>query len=100
MHAKLRCVLGHCRYQVTFPLFKKVEVNGPHAHPVFKYLNILNSAQTDALAADWNFNKYLVDRQGHPLKHYASAFNEAELENDIEKALGSELSQKGVSYSR
>ncbi|BDA41472.1 Hydroperoxy fatty acid reductase [Coccomyxa sp. Obi] len=75
------------KYHVTFPLFKKVEVNGPHTHPIFKYLNILNSAETEPNAADWNFNKYLVGRDGYPIKHYASAFNEAELDADIEKAL-------------
>lgn len=76
-----------CRYGVTFPLFKKVEVNGPHTDPIFRYLNILNSAETEPNAADWNFNKYLVGRDGYPIKHYKSAFNEAELEADIQKAL-------------
>jgi len=56
-------------------------------HPIFRYLNIINAAETDPNAADWNFNKYLVGRNGHPIKHYASAFNEKELEVDIEKAL-------------
>lgn len=88
-----------CRYHITFPLFKKVEVNGPHAHPIFKYLNILNSAETEPLAANWNFNKYLVDRHGIPLKHYASAFNAAELEADIEEALSPGLPHKNVSAS-
>ena len=72
---------------MTFPLFKKVDVNGPRAHPIWKYLNILNSQETDAKAADWNFNKYLVDKRGHPVKHFASAFDMVSLEADIEAEL-------------
>ena len=44
-----------CRHQVTFPLFKKVDVNGPRAHPIWKYVNILNSKDTDAKAAGLEF---------------------------------------------
>ena len=73
---------------MTFPLFRKVDVNGPRAHPIWKYLNILNSKETDAKAADWNFNKYLVDKKGFPVKHFASAFDMVSLEADIEAELG------------
>ena len=76
------------RYHVTFPLFKKVDVNGPRAHPIWKYVNILDSKDTDAKAADWNFNKYLIDRRGYPVKHIASAFDLVSLEADIEAQLG------------
>ena len=79
---------ARCRYKVTFPLFRKVDVNGPRAHPIWKYLNILNSKDTDAKVADWNFNKYLVDRKGFPVKHFASAFDMVSLEADIEAELG------------
>lgn len=83
-----RCSVNvRCRFQVTFPLFKKVDVNGPRAHPIWKYLNILNSKETDAKAADWNFNKYLLDRRGYPVKHYASVFDIVALEADIEAEL-------------
>ncbi len=44
------------RYHVTFPVFAKVDVNGPSAHPVFKFLKtVLGPGAGDA--ADWNFNK-------------------------------------------
>ena len=83
-----RCSVNlQCRFQVTFPLFKKVDVNGPRAHPIWNYLNILNSKETDAKAADWNFNKYLLDRRGYPVKHYASVFDIVALEADIEAEL-------------
>ena len=73
---------------MTFPLFKKVDVNGPRAHPIWKYVNILNSKDTDAKAADWNFNKYLIDKRGYPVKHFASTFDLVSLEADIEAQLG------------
>ncbi|KAK9846345.1 hypothetical protein WJX81_001989 [Elliptochloris bilobata] len=75
------------RYNVTFPVFAKVDVNGPAAHPVFTFLKgVLGPGAADA--ADWNFNKYLVDRRGFPVKHYASAFEERVLEADILAELG------------
>lgn len=44
------------RYHVTFPVFAKVDVNGPSAHPVFNFLKtVLGPGAGDA--ADWNFNK-------------------------------------------
>ena len=89
MHGRtVRAAHDICRYHVTFPLFKKVDVNGPRAHPIWKYVNILNSKDTDAKAADWNFNKYLIDRRGYPVKHFASAFDLVSLEADIEAQLG------------
>ncbi len=66
-------------------------MNGPRAHPVWKYLNILNSKDTDAKAADWNFNKYLIDKKGFPVKHFASAFDMVSLEADIEAELGKDI---------
>ena len=71
---------------IEFPLFSKVEVNGPEAHPVFKFLKE-NLPKTGGLAdvweAKWNFSKWLVNKQGMPVKHYDSNFDEAELEQDI-----------------
>lgn len=82
---------------MTFPLFKKVDVNGPRAHPIWKHLNILNSKETDAKVADWNFNKYLVDRKGFPVKHFASAFDMVSLEADIEAELKKDSGSAAVS---
>lgn len=74
------------QYGITFPLFAKVEVNGPNAHPIFKFLND-NVPNTDGLQgiwqAKWNFSKWLVDKQGMPVKHYDSVFDADELERDI-----------------
>lgn len=77
------CVLN---YGVSFPMFAKVEVNGDQAHPVFKYLKselggILGSK------VKWNFTKFLVDRNGKPVKRYAPITKPESLEKDIKKLL-------------
>ncbi|MCU0408622.1 MAG: glutathione peroxidase [Bacteroidales bacterium] len=59
-------------YGVSFPMFSKVEVNGENAHPLFKYLKqelrgLLSSR------IKWNFTKFLVDRNGKPLKRFSPA---------------------------
>lgn len=71
-------------YGVTFPMFQKVGVRGPGAHPLFAEL-----AATGAGAPDWNFNKYLVDRDGHVLGRYGSSAQPLgdALERDIEGLL-------------
>jgi glutathione peroxidase len=57
-------------YGVSFPIFSKVEVNGPRAHPIFKYLqNKLPGFITNRLK--WNFTKFFVDGNGRPVKRFA-----------------------------
>ncbi|MGZ3419092.1 MAG: glutathione peroxidase [Polyangiales bacterium] len=51
------------RYDVTFPMFSKIEVNGPGAHPLFKEL-------TGGDAVKWNFTKFLVDEKGNLVKRF------------------------------
>lgn len=57
-------------YNVSFPMFEKVEVNGPNAHPVFVYLK---QALPGLLGAKikWNFTKFLIGPEGRPLKRFA-----------------------------
>jgi len=71
-------------YGVRFPMFTTVPVRGPQAHPLFAQL-----ARATGEAPRWNFNKYLVGRDGRPLAHYASstAPDDAGLAAAIEKAL-------------
>ena len=73
---------------ITFPLFAKAEVNGPATHPVFKYLKLRTvdpaSIQGDSSSnISWNFNKFLVNRRGVPVKRYPSEFEADILEHDI-----------------
>ena len=52
-------------YNVTFPLFAKVDVNGPGAHPLFAFLKSQKSGLLGTGAIKWNFTKFLIDRAGH-----------------------------------
>jgi glutathione peroxidase len=73
-------------FGVTFPLFKKVEVNGPGTHPVWVHLK---KAAPGLLgqAIKWNFTKFLVDRQGRVVDRFAPATAPEKLEADVVKLL-------------
>ncbi len=58
-------------YDVTFPLFAKVEVNGHAAHPLFAYLKAAKPGALGLTGIKWNFTKFLVDRQGAPVARFA-----------------------------
>lgn len=73
-------------YGVTFPLFSKIEVNGPKTHPVFKFLK----AEKGGLLTDnikWNFTKFLVDSKGNVVDRYAPQTIPARIAPEIEKLL-------------
>lgn len=74
-------------YDVTFPLFRKTEVNGPDAHPLYRFLKAERRGLLGSAAIKWNFTKFLVDRQGQVLKRYGSSHTPAALEGDIVDAL-------------
>lgn len=68
-------IRAFCRttYPVSFPLFEKIEVNGPAAHPLYRYLKHEKPGLLGTEAIKWNFTKFLVNRDGAVLKRYASA---------------------------
>lgn len=76
----------HINYGVSFPMFGKVEVNGTAAHPVFRYLK---SELPGLLGGriNWNFTKFLIDREGKPLKRFAPFTKPKKMEAEIIKAL-------------
>ena len=74
-------------YDVTFPLFAKIEVNGEGAHPLWKWLKQEKSGLLGINAIKWNFTKFLVGRDGRVLKRFAPNDAPASLERDIEAAL-------------
>ena len=78
------------RYQATFPLFEKTDVNGDNAHPLFKYLKHAAPGFLGTEAIKWNFTKFLVDRKGQVLGRYGSADDPVSITNDIQKALQSQ----------
>jgi glutathione peroxidase len=77
-------------YSVSFPIFAKIEVNGPNAHPLFKFLKSEQSGIFGLIgleAIKWNFTKFLVDRSGRVVGRYAPATPPADLEPMIDKLL-------------
>jgi len=74
-------------YDVTFPLFAKIEVNGSDTHPLYQWLK---SEQGGLLggAIKWNFTKFLVGRDGSVIDRFAPTDKPEKLEPKILKALG------------
>lgn len=70
-------------YDVTFPLFAKIEVNGSGAHPLFAYLKKARPGLLGSEAIKWNFTKFLVSRDGQVLKRYAPSDTPERIEDDL-----------------
>ncbi len=74
-------------YGVTFPLFAKIDVNGEHAAPLFKYLKHAAPGLLGSEMIKWNFTKFLLRKDGTVYKRYAPQTNPQSLRNDINKLL-------------
>lgn len=74
-------------YGVTFPMFEKVEVNGPDAHPLWAHLKRERPGLLGTEAIKWNFTKFLVGRDGTILQRYAPTDTPDALERDIVAAI-------------
>jgi glutathione peroxidase len=74
-------------YGVTFPMFAKIDVNGPHAHPLYKYLKEARPGLLGSEAIKWNFTKFLVGRDGVPVARHAPQTKPEELEKPIRALL-------------
>ncbi len=75
------------RYEVSFPMFEKIEVNGDGAHPLYRLLKSAAPGVLGSEAIKWNFTKFLVGRDGKVIKRYAPATKPEKIEADIEAAL-------------
>lgn len=73
-------------YGVSFPMFSKIDVNGPTAHPLFKYLKSKLGGWFNS-ELKWNFTKFLVDAQGKPLKRFAPTAKPEKIEKYISELL-------------
>jgi glutathione peroxidase len=82
-------IAGFCarNYRVTFPMFDKINVNGPGAHPLFQYLKKEKSGLLGIGNIKWNFTKFLVDRSGAVVTRYAPQTRPEELAEPIAKLL-------------
>lgn len=74
-------------YEVSFPLFEKIDVNGAKAHPLYVWLKQQKSGLLGS-AIKWNFTKFLVGRDGRVIKRYAPTDKPEALVKDVEAALG------------
>ncbi len=79
-------ILSFCQlnYGVSFPMFQKIEVNGENRHPLYKYL-IENNKDEKRGNIRWNFEKFLVDRDGNVIKRYASMKTPKGIGKDLDK---------------
>ena len=75
------------RYDVTFPVFEKVEVNGPRAAPIFSFLKAEARGLLGSTEIKWNFTKFLVDRKGGVIGRYGPTPPPAALAGKIEALL-------------
>jgi glutathione peroxidase len=70
-------------YDVTFPLFGKIKVNGPDAHPLYVYLKSQKKGLLGSEAIKWNFTKFLIDTDGTVLRRYGSSDTPEDIEQDL-----------------
>jgi glutathione peroxidase len=78
-------------YGVSFPIFAKIDVNGPGAHPLYGYLKNEKSGILGTKAIKWNFTKFLVDRQGKVVDRYGPTTKPKALASQIETLLDSTI---------
>ena len=71
------------RYDVTFPMFAKVEVNGPGTHPLFAALKDAKPGALGTTAVKWNFTKFVVDRSGRVVARHAPRTTPEQIESEV-----------------
>jgi glutathione peroxidase len=82
-------ILDFCqtRFDVDFPLFEKIRVNGDDAHPVYVWLCSQARGVLGSKGIKWNFTKFLVDREGQVVKRYAPSTTPERIADDIRQQL-------------
>ncbi|WP_250625701.1 glutathione peroxidase [Pinirhizobacter soli] len=75
-------------YDVSFPMFAKVQVNGDQAHPLYRWLKHEGKGILGSEAIKWNFTKFLVDRQGQVVRRYAPTDTPEKIARDLPGVLG------------
>jgi glutathione peroxidase len=74
-------------FNIKFPLFSKIDVNGDNAHPLFTYLKEQAPGLLGSKGIKWNFTKFLINREGEVIKRYAPSTKPEAIEADIQKLL-------------
>jgi glutathione peroxidase len=75
------------RFQTTFPLFEKIDVNGDNAHPLYKHLKSTVKGIMGTERIKWNFTKFLINREGEVVARYGSQKKPADIAKDISSLL-------------
>lgn len=75
------------KYNVTFKIFDKIEVNGPNTHPLYKFLKQEKPGMLGTPDIKWNFTKFLIDRNGIVIERFAPQTSPESIEKDIVKLL-------------
>mgnify|MGYP002782118343 CR=1 FL=1 len=75
------------KYRVTFPMFERIDVNGPHTHRLYDFLKRQAPGFLGLKRIAWNFTKFLVARDGQVLKRYGSIVTPEQLSKKIERLL-------------
>ena len=70
-------------YDVTFPMFAKIEVNGPGTHPLYQWLKSEGKGILGSESIKWNFTKFLVNREGEVVKRYAPTDTPEKIGKDL-----------------
>lgn len=76
------------RFDVTFPIFAKCEVNGTNAHPLYRHLKSAAPGLLGTEAIKWNFTKFLIARDGQKVQRFGSAQGVTKLERHVIDFLG------------
>lgn len=74
-------------YDVKFPLFEKVDVNGPKTHPLYEFLKESKPGILGTEGIKWNFTKFLVDKNGEVVKRYAPNDTPDKIKKDLAQYL-------------
>ena len=75
-------------YDVTFPMFSKIDVNGEQAAPLYKFLRDSKAADDGSSDIKWNFEKFLVDGDGVVQKRYGTQVTPEQIAEDLPQYLG------------
>jgi glutathione peroxidase len=70
-------------YQVTFPMFAKIQVNGPETHPLYNHLKSARPGWLGSKSIKWNFTKFLINKDGSVLQRYAPITKPERIEKAI-----------------
>jgi glutathione peroxidase len=83
-------IAGACNldWDVSFPMFAKIDVNGEHAHPLYRHLKQAAPGVLGTESVKWNFTKFLVGRDGRVLRRFAPNVSPDSIQADVVAALG------------